>query len=96
MSETQTLWVRIIQKSPASAFFRCGMQFGKGWREVAVDAATARRLKAEQMLEVSDSAPDAATPVQTPSPVDVAPDADDTAPDEPAPAKPAAKKKAAK
>jgi hypothetical protein len=48
---TQKLLVRVAPKSGATQFFRCGIRFTAEWQEVEVDAATAARLKAEQMLE---------------------------------------------
>jgi hypothetical protein len=55
----KTLYVRIRQKAVVEAFFRCAMKFSKAWRKVEdVDEATAKRLEAEQMLEVSETRPD--------------------------------------
>ena len=54
----KTLYVRIRQKAVIEAFFRCAMKFSKAWRPVEVDEATAKRLEAEQMLEVSETRPD--------------------------------------
>ncbi|MDR1350828.1 MAG: hypothetical protein LBJ59_08675 [Zoogloeaceae bacterium] len=59
------LKVRVNPKSGATRFYRCGFHFTDAWQEVAVDAATARRLTAEQMLAaqaVGDNAPAAPTP----------------------------------
>lgn len=53
----KTLFVRIGQKTGPEKFFRCGMQFGRAWSRVDVDAATAERLHAEQMLEVTATQP---------------------------------------
>lgn len=51
------LYVRVQPKQGVARFFRCGMEFTKAWRAVEVDAATAARLEAEQMLEVSEIEP---------------------------------------
>lgn len=51
------LYVRVQPKSGVGSFFRCGMKLGQKWQEVDVDNATERRLKEEQMLEVSDTRP---------------------------------------
>ncbi|WP_416242752.1 hypothetical protein ACLSSQ_11625 [Azospira sp. APE16] len=52
------LYVRIHQKQAAASFCRCGIKFTKAWQLLeAVDAATAARLEAEQMLEVSETKP---------------------------------------
>lgn len=53
----KTLFVRIGQKTGPEKFFRCGIQFGRAWTAVEVDKATAERLHAEQMLEVSEDQP---------------------------------------
>lgn len=56
----KTLYVRINPNTSAARFFRCGVEFGRDWRPVHdVDAATARRLEEEQMLEVTDTDPEA-------------------------------------
>lgn len=54
------LFVRVLNKSAAQTFIRCGIKFTRDWKEVTVDAATAARLQAEQMLEVRDTDPNAA------------------------------------
>lgn len=54
----KTLFVRIGQKTGPEKFFRCGIQFGRAWTRVEVDKATAERLHAEQMLEVTEDQPD--------------------------------------
>lgn len=51
------LYVRVQPKQGAERFFRCGIEFRQEWKEVEVDAATAARLEAEQMLEVSETKP---------------------------------------
>lgn len=51
-----SLFVR-VQPKKGEKFFRCGMEFIRAWRKVDVDEATARRLLAEQMLEVTDKQP---------------------------------------
>ena len=51
------IYVRIHPKMPHQSFYRCGYRFGKNWRELDVDKATAMRLFAEQMLDVSDTCP---------------------------------------
>ena len=53
------LFVRIAKGKQAESFFRAGMSFTKEWQAVEVDDATAGRLYAEQMLEVTDVNPDA-------------------------------------
>ncbi|BCB28429.1 hypothetical protein SKTS_33150 [Sulfurimicrobium lacus] len=54
----KTLFVRVQPKSGQKTFFRCGIQFSQDWLPVYdVDAATAKRLKEEQMLEVSETRP---------------------------------------
>ncbi|WP_369952322.1 hypothetical protein [Ralstonia syzygii] len=52
-----TLFVRVQPKKSSETFHRCGFKFGKAWREVEVDSATAKRLGEEQMLEVSEERP---------------------------------------
>lgn len=47
------LFVRVPPKAGIQRFFRCGIEFSRGWQEVEVDDATAARLDAEQMLEVT-------------------------------------------
>jgi hypothetical protein len=49
------LRVRITKAAKSETFRRCGLQFGREWTEIEVDDATARRLKAEQMLETADA-----------------------------------------
>lgn len=51
------LYVRVQPKQGAERFFRCGIEFRQAWKAVEVDAATAARLEAEQMLEVSETKP---------------------------------------
>lgn len=51
------IYARIHPKMPHQSFYRCGYRFGKNWHELDVDKATAMRLFAEQMLEVSDKCP---------------------------------------
>lgn len=54
-----TIYARIQPKSGQATFFRCGIKFGKAWKRVeGVDAATAKRLEEEQMLEVSAEQPE--------------------------------------
>ena len=52
------LFVRIAPKTGPETFYRCGMQFARAWTAVEVDKATAERLHAEQMLEVSEDQPE--------------------------------------
>nr|WP_314710634.1 hypothetical protein [uncultured Comamonas sp.] len=53
-----TLYVRIQPKRNVGRFFRCGFAFSQAWLKLEnVDSATAKRLRAEQMLEVTDSKP---------------------------------------
>lgn len=51
------IFVRVQLKSGLEKFFRCGIQFSREWQKVEVDAATAKRLEEEQMLEVSADVP---------------------------------------
>lgn len=51
------LYVRIQIKTGAEKFYRCGIAFTREWQKVEVDAATAKRLEEEQMLEVSADVP---------------------------------------
>lgn len=54
------IYVRIAprkQEARFQSFFRCGVEFGRQWKELEADAATIARLKAEQMLEVSEDVP---------------------------------------
>lgn len=53
----KTLYVRIQTKTGAEKFYRCGIAFSRAWQKVEVDAATAKRLEEEQMLEVSADVP---------------------------------------
>lgn len=91
------LYIRLQPKKGAERFFRCGIEFRRAWQEVEVDAATAARLEAEQMLEVSETKPEepehetpnetefsghSATVTDSDTPADAADQAD------PAPAKP--------
>jgi hypothetical protein len=74
---------RIDPRKPAQRFYRCGVAFTPEWLEVDVDAATAARMLAEQMLEVAV--------VPEPAPEAAAQDAvvaDTARAPEPAPAKP--------
>jgi len=53
-----TLYARIQPKRDVVRFFRCGTAFTQAWKKLEdVDAATAKRLRAEQMLEVTDTEP---------------------------------------
>ncbi len=52
------LFVRIGPKAGPEKFYRCGMEFVRAWKLVEVDTATAKRLEAEQMLEVSEDQPE--------------------------------------
>lgn len=52
------IYVRINKRMPHQQFFRCGYKFGKAWTTLDVDTATSLRLKAEQMLDVSDTRPE--------------------------------------
>ncbi len=52
------IFVRVHLKSGQEKFFRCGMGFTREWEPVEVDAATEKRLKEEQMLEVSETEPE--------------------------------------
>lgn len=56
MSNT-ILFVRIGPKTGPEKFFRCAIQFARTWTRVEVDAATAERLRGEQMLEVTSTQP---------------------------------------
>lgn len=58
------LFVRVLNKSAAQTFIRCGIKFTRDWKEVTVDATTAARLQAEQMLEVRDTDPNAPAKTQ--------------------------------
>lgn len=52
------IFVRVHLKSGQEKFFRCGMGFTREWTQIEVDAATEKRLKEEQMLEVSETEPE--------------------------------------
>lgn len=60
MAKTQpgVLFARIGPKTGPEQFFRCGIAFSRAWQRVEVDKATAGRLHAEQMLEVTDEQPE--------------------------------------
>ncbi|MDR0673335.1 MAG: hypothetical protein LBF93_06695 [Zoogloeaceae bacterium] len=68
----RTLQIRVNPRSGAPRFYRCGLEFTGEWREVEVDAATAARLEAEQMLEVrqesGDGDQESEKPVDDPTP----------------------------
>lgn len=51
------VYVRLVPVARQDSFFRCGTRFIKQWQTVEVDDATLNRLKAEQMLEVSEEKP---------------------------------------
>lgn len=51
------LYVRIHLKTGSQKFHRCGIAFSREWQKVEADDATAKRLKEEQMLEVSEKEP---------------------------------------
>lgn len=70
------LYVRVQPKQGAERFFRCGIEFRQEWKEVEVDAATAARLEAEQMLEVSETKP---TELENEAPNEADPSGDSTA-----------------
>ena len=54
-----TIYVRVHLKTGNQKFHRCGMAFTREWTPVVdADAATVKRLKEEQMLEVSTTKPD--------------------------------------
>lgn len=54
----KTLYVRINQRKEAERFYRCGIEFGRGWKKASdLDDATAQRLEEEQMLEVTATHP---------------------------------------
>lgn len=53
-----TNFVRVNPKTGQEKFHRCGIAFTRDWQKLTdVDAATAKRLKEEQMLEVSEDTP---------------------------------------
>lgn len=58
----QQLYVRVNPKSGNTQFHRCAILFTLVWALVEVDAATADRLREEQMLETSDTQPDGYAP----------------------------------
>lgn len=63
------LFVRVARVAGApETFHRCGERFARDWRRVDVDAATANRLHAEQMLEVTDKQPEDYVPEPEPEP----------------------------
>ena len=70
------IYVRIRPRASAQRFFRCGLEFLKAWREVAVDDATAKRLEEEQMLEVSATRP---AEMESEAPNEADPSGDSTA-----------------
>lgn len=52
------IYVRIQPKQKNTSRFRAGRKFGKAWTELdGIDAATLASLKADQMLQVSDTLP---------------------------------------
>jgi len=54
----KSLFVRVHLKTGSQKFHRCGIAFTREWLRVDdVDAATAKRLKEEQMLDVSETEP---------------------------------------
>jgi len=54
----KSLYVRVHLKTGSQKFHRCGMAFTREWLLVEdADAATVKRLKEEQMLEVSETKP---------------------------------------
>lgn len=52
-----TIYVRVQPKTGQDKFHRCGIAFSREWQKVDADNATAKRLKEEQMLEVSEDTP---------------------------------------
>jgi hypothetical protein len=55
----KSIYVRVHLKTGSQKFHRCGMAFTRVWLLVEdVDAATVKRLKEEQMLDVSETKPD--------------------------------------
>ncbi|MCL2162348.1 MAG: hypothetical protein FWH56_10765 [Betaproteobacteria bacterium] len=48
------LFIRVAPASKSETFRRCGMTFTREGLEVEVDDATAKRLAAEQMLDVAE------------------------------------------
>jgi hypothetical protein len=61
-NKMQQLYVRVNPKSGNTQFHRCAILFTLVWALVEVDAATADRLREEQMLETSDTQPDGYAP----------------------------------
>lgn len=54
-----TLYARVNPKTGIASFYRCAISFTQAWQKlVDIDEATARRLRQEQMLEVSTDKPD--------------------------------------
>ena len=52
------IFVRVNPKTGQEKFHRCGIAFNRAWQKLTdVDAATEKRLKEEQMLEVSKDTP---------------------------------------
>lgn len=79
MNELITLFIRVLPKAGLITHFRCGIQFTKAWQKIEdVDHATAARLKADQMLDVTDTRPtdfpaDAEAETQNEAPTNGAP-----------------------
>lgn len=66
----KTLFVRVHPKRGVERFFRCGTWFTLAWQKLTdLDDATAKRLRTEQMLEVSADEPEgfAAATANTPT-----------------------------
>jgi hypothetical protein len=61
-NKMQNLYVRVNPKTGLTQFNRCAILFTLVWALVEVDAATADRLREEQMLETSDTQPDGYVP----------------------------------
>lgn len=62
------VYVRIQSKQKNTSRFRCGHQFGKTWTELdGIDAATLAALKADQILDVSETPPADFAAAQTPA-----------------------------
>jgi hypothetical protein len=58
MAQLLTLFARVHLKTGNEKFFRCGIEFSREWKKLTdVDAATAKRLREEQMLDVVDEQP---------------------------------------
>lgn len=52
------IFVRVNPKTGQEKFHRCGIAFTRAWQKlIDMDAATEKRLKGEQMLEVSETEP---------------------------------------